>query len=254
MSPMSWAHRTRAYPRSTAESRGGGPLSRRLLPAAILPLAGYKPDRLARAPDGTGAAGGAPLGGSCETTGETPSVDPVQRSKLDCAGPAANSFGLKSVLTPTRDQRGEVTHSQANGIDCGASRFARGLRGEGFLIRCNPFRVKSGRALATVGPTGVAVQDALWLHQRRPSVSEAIWAQPPSVATRIRLFHHQTADPTQRVELVSHNRLLPDREDQTRPDQGGAARPAAGPSGSRWRALRPGLLCAPRGLQARRRA
>ena len=70
-----------------------------------------------------------------ETTSETRSFDPVQRSKLDGAGPAANSFGLKSVLTPTRDQRGEVTHSQANGIDCGASWFARGLPGEGCCSR-----------------------------------------------------------------------------------------------------------------------
>ena len=208
-------------------------------------------DRPARAPGGNAAADRAPLGGSGETNSETPSFGPAQRSKLVCAGPAANSFGLKSVLTPTRDQRGEVTHSEANGIDCGASRFARGLQGEGFLVRRNPSQVKSGRALGTVGPTGVAVQDALWLHQRRPLVSEAIWAQPPSVATRIRLFHHQTADPTQRVELVSHNLLLPDREEQMRPSQGGAARSGAGRFGP-YRAgvaSRPSL--APRRLQAR---
>ena len=83
------------------------------------------------------------------TRSETRSFGPVQRSNLDCAGPAANSFGLKSVLTPTRDQRGEVTHSQANGIDCGASRFARGLR-RGVLLalwrgRRRPWRGSAGR-------------------------------------------------------------------------------------------------------------
>ena len=67
------------------------------------------------------------LGGSGEPSSETVPRGATRRSKLDCAGPAANNSGLKSDRTPTREQRGEVTRSEANGIDCGAGRFASGL-------------------------------------------------------------------------------------------------------------------------------
>jgi hypothetical protein len=41
-------------------------------------------------------------------------------------------------------------------------------------------------------------------------VSEAVGAQSPSVVTRLRSFDHQTAGPTQHVELFGHDRVLPD--------------------------------------------
>jgi hypothetical protein len=71
------------------------------------------------------------LGGSGEPSSETLPRGATRRSKLDCAGPAANNSGLKSDCTPTREQRSEVTRSEANGIDCGAGRFASALRREG---------------------------------------------------------------------------------------------------------------------------
>lgn len=44
-----------------------------------------------------------------------------------CSWPCGQQFWLKSGCTPTRDRRDEVTHSEANGIDCGASLlWARG--------------------------------------------------------------------------------------------------------------------------------
>ena len=100
-------------------------------------------------------------------------------------------------------------------------------------------RDESGRALGTVGPTGVAVQDALRLHHDRPSVSKAIRAQSPSVAKRIRRFHHQTAGPTQHVEPLRHDRLLPVMARLEAPS--GVRRKGRGPLGDGLRGPRPRL-------------
>jgi hypothetical protein len=59
----------------------------------------------------------------------------TQRSKLDCAGPAANNSGLKSDRTPTREQRGEVTHSEATESTAGPVALRGGLRREGYGSR-----------------------------------------------------------------------------------------------------------------------
>jgi len=94
----------------------------------------------------------------------------TRRSRLDCAGPAANHSGLKSDRTPTRDQRGEVTRSEANGIACGAGRFAGGLRREGCASRpckgAGSWRASSGSGTCESTSSGVR-------SRRRPTASEA---------------------------------------------------------------------------------
>jgi hypothetical protein len=103
------------------------------------------------------------LGGSGEPSSETVPRGATRRSKLDCAGPAANNSGLKSDRTPTREQRGEVTRSEANGIDCGAGRFASGLRREG----CGSRPCKGGGAWRGSSGSGTCESTSSGVRSRR---------------------------------------------------------------------------------------
>ena len=69
--------------------------------------------------------------GDGRTSSETVPRGATRRSKLDCAGPAANHSGPKSDRTPTRDQRGEVTRSEATESTAGPVALRAGYAARG---------------------------------------------------------------------------------------------------------------------------